>query len=134
MYEDAYGRMWFGEMIQQRKDQPVGERGEFGNMVIALYRPKEGKDAELREQIRGHLPTLRRLGLATEREALLLLASDGAYLEIFEWVSVESVEAAHTHPEVAGMWEDFGKVCDFVSLSDLADAGRPFPHFQPVVL
>lgn len=112
----------------------MSERMEFGNMVIAMYRPKEGKDAALRKQIKGHLPTLRRLGLATEREALLLLSSDGAYLEIFEWASVEAVEAAHTHPEVTGMWDDFGQICEFISLSDLADAKRPFPHFQQVSL
>lgn len=110
------------------------ERKEFGNMVIAMYRPKDGKGAELKAQIKEHLPTLRRLGLATEREPLVLLASDGTYLEIFEWTSVEAVEAAHTHPEVAEMWEDFGNACDFTTLSDLADADRPFPHFRPVVL
>ena len=112
----------------------MSKREEFGNMVIALYRPKEGKDAELRQQIRGHLPTLRRLGLATEREALLLLAGDGVYLEIFEWASAEAVEGAHAHPAVAEMWEEFGNVCEFVSMSDLADAKRPFPHFRPVAL
>ena len=111
----------------------MSEPKEFGNFVIAMYRPKEGREAELREHIRGHLPTLRRLGLATEREALVLLASDGAYLEIFEWTSVESVEAAHTHPEVIAMWEDYRTACDFLSMSELADAGRPFPHFQPVL-
>ena len=112
----------------------MSERDEFGNMVIAMYRPKEGKDAELREQIKGHLPTLRRLGLVTDRGALVLLASDGAYLEIFEWASAEAVEVAHTHPEVAEVWEGFAKVCDFITLSDLADARRPFPHFRPVDL
>ncbi len=108
----------------------MDDHKEFGNFVIAMYHPKEGKDAELKDKIKGHLPTLRRLDLATDREALVLLSSDGVYLEIFEWKSVEAVEMAHSHPEVAKMWEDFGKVCDFISLSALADAGRPFPHFQ----
>lgn len=112
----------------------MSEGKEFGNMVIAMYRPKEGKDEALREQIKGHLPALRRLGLATEREALVLLASDGAYLEIFEWASVEAIEAAHSHPEVAEIWDNFGQVCEFISLSDLADAKRPFPHFRQVSL
>ena len=112
----------------------MSDHQEFGNMVIAMYRPKEGKDSDLREQIKGHLPALRRLGLATGREALVLLASDGAYLEIFEWASAEAVEAAHTHPEVAELWENMGKDCDFISLSDLSNAGRPFPHFQLVAL
>jgi len=110
------------------------EGKEFGNMVIALYRPHAGKEEPLIELLRQHLPTLRRLGLATEREALVLRASDGTILEIFEWASPGAVEQAHTHPEVAEVWESFGKLCDLVSLSDLADAGRKFPHFQPIDL
>jgi hypothetical protein len=31
-----------------------------------------------------------------------------------------------------GLWDRFAQVCDFVSLADLPDAGRPFPHFRAV--
>lgn len=100
-------------------------------MVIAMYRPHEGKDADLRALIREHVPTLRRLSLITERPAMLLLARDGTYLEIFEWANVG---AAHDHPEVAKIWEAMELVADFVALSDLDEAGSSFPHFRPVLL
>ena len=41
-------------------------------IVFALYRPHEGKDAELRELIKKHMPTLRRLELVTDRIPILV--------------------------------------------------------------
>jgi len=40
-------------------------------IVIAMYRPHEGKTDELYMPLRDHLPTLRRLELATDREAVI---------------------------------------------------------------
>lgn len=100
-------------------------------VVIAMYKPHEGKDDELRALIRKHVPTLRRLELITDRPASLLRSRDGTYLEIFEW---REVGVVHEHPEVARIWEAMELVADFVSLSNLAEARRSFPHFTPVEL
>ena len=59
----------------------------MGVMVMALFRPKPGKDAELVACMRDHLPVLRAQGLATERPTTILRASDGTLVEIFEWMS-----------------------------------------------
>lgn len=101
-------------------------------IVIALYRPHEGCDAELRDLIREHVPLLRRLGLATDRPAALCRSEDGTYLELFEWTSAEAAQRAHEHPEVARVWEPMGAIADFVTLGSLPEASRPFPHFRPV--
>ncbi|MCY4094964.1 MAG: hypothetical protein OXG05_07540 [Gammaproteobacteria bacterium] len=100
-------------------------------IVIAMYKPHEGKDIELRALIRKHVPTLRRLELITDRPALLAQAQNGTYLEIFEWREVGRV---HEHPEVARIWEAMELVADLVSLSSLDEAKRSFPHFKPVEL
>ena len=100
-------------------------------IVIAMNRPHEGKDAELRNLIREHVPTLRRLELITDRPALLVRARDGTYLEIFEW---RQVGVAHDHPEVARIWEAMELVADFATLSSLEEARMSFPHFTPVAL
>lgn len=100
-------------------------------VVIAMYKPHEGKDSELRTLIREHVPTLRRLELITDRPALLVRARDGTYLEIFEW---RQVGVAHEHPEVARIWEAMELVADFATLSGLDEASRNFPHFTPVTL
>lgn len=106
----------------------------MGQIVIAAYRPKPGQDKLLLEVVRTHLPILRQQKLATSRPVQVLRAGDGTLLEIFEWVSEEAVEQAHTNPVVQKLWERFGKVSDFVTLASLPGAQEPFPHFEPVDL
>lgn len=103
-------------------------------IVIALYRPHPGKDKELRELIRQHLPTLRELELATDRPAILMRAKDGTFLEVFEWRTDESAGLAHEHPLVAKIWEAMGKIADFPALDSLEEAKERFSHFEPAAL
>ena len=106
----------------------------MANLVIAMYRPRDGKADALLEEVSKHLPVLRELGLVTERKAVVLRAADGTLLEIFEWESEGAVKKAHDHPVVKQMWNRFEKVCTYVSLSDLEESKVPFPHFEPVDL
>lgn len=99
-------------------------------IVIAMYKPHDGKDAELRALIDEHIPTLRRLALITDRPSLLARARDGTYLEVFEWRAWS--DEIHAHPEVARIWGAMGRVADFVTLSSLEEAGQTFPHFAAV--
>lgn len=103
-------------------------------IVIAAYRPKEGREAELRDLLREHLPTLRRLRLVTGRPSILCLAPDGCHLEIFEWTSGDAAQQAHHLPEVARLWEAMAEVADFPALASVAGADARFPHFRPVDL
>lgn len=100
-------------------------------IVFAAYRPHPGKSEALTPLVREHLPTLRKLGLATDREGMLVRAKDGTWIEVFEWSSAEAARNAHEHPAVARIWEAMGKVCDFVSLASLEEAAKPFAHFAP---
>lgn len=104
----------------------------MGVMVMALFRPKAGGEAELLACTRDHLPLLRALGLATDRESLVLRAADGTLIEIFEWRSHAAIEAAHESTEVARLWARYAACCDYVTLGDLAEAGRMFPEFALV--
>jgi hypothetical protein len=103
-------------------------------IVFALYKPHDGKDAELQRIIAGHVSTLRRLELITERPAILVRSKNGTYIEIFEWATEESAPLAHQHPEVAKVWEAMGKVCDLPALESLEEVKNRFPHFEPVNL
>lgn len=105
-----------------------------GEIVMALYRPHEGKTAELRALIAGHLPALKAEGLVTDRPALLLQAADGTFIEIFEWRSAEAASRAHGAPRIAAIWEAVGKIADFVPLNALPEAAKLFSHFRPVDL
>ena len=101
---------------------------DVGNVVMAMYRPRPGQDEALRTLIAGHVGTLRRIGLATERPVLLLRAADGTYVEIFEWRPGAAAKA-HDHPEVQALWGAMAAIADFPPLGDLAESKRPFPHF-----
>jgi len=99
---------------------------------VAVYRPHPGKEAELLEVVRRHVPTLRSEGLATDHPALLLKAADGALLEIASWKSEEHSRSAHGNEVVQQLWALFAACCDFRSLKDLAEAQKMFAHFERV--
>lgn len=99
--------------------------------VIAAYRPKPGKDEELRRLMREHRRTLAEAHLVTSKQPLILRArSDGTLLEIFEWVSAKAADEAHRHASIREMWNKLAAVADFVALSDIAEAGKTFSHFE----
>lgn len=101
-------------------------------IVIALYRPKPGREAALLKTVAKHLPTLREANLVTKRPAILMKAADGTLLEVFEWRSEKHSGLAHEHPGVMAVWEAIGKDADLLPLSSLEEAGKLFPHFDPV--
>lgn len=103
----------------------------MGRVVIACYKPKVGKEKALRALIADHVPTLRRIGLVTERESILMEAGDGTLVEVFEWASPEAIQTAHGHPAVLRMWEEYGKVCDFVPVAQVPEAAQLFSEFTP---
>ncbi len=103
----------------------------MSEVVLALYRPHEGQADALARLVERHLPLLREKGLVTDRPSLLLRASDGTLLEIFEW-RAGAPQKAHVDPGVDALWDEMGKIADFPSLRDLPEAGTRFPHFVPV--
>lgn len=101
-------------------------------VVIATFRPRPGQEVALLAVVRDHVPTLRRLGLATARGAYVLRATDGTLVEVFEWMSSAAIDAAHRHPEVLAMWQRFEAACEYTSLKDLAESQHPFAEFEPL--
>ena len=104
----------------------------MGIMVMALFRPRPGKEAELAACMRDHLPVLRGQQLATDRPSTILRARDGTLIEIFEWVSQAAIDAAHANPEVGKLWARYEACCKYVTLADLAEAKEMFPGFELV--
>ena len=104
----------------------------MGRIVIAAYRPKPGKADELRRLASTHLPLLRSQDLVTDRSEIIMQARDGTIVEVFEWASREAIESAHSNPEVLKMWDEFFKICDFVPIADVEEAGEMFSEFAAV--
>lgn len=99
-------------------------------MVFAVYQPHEGKEQELLELVRVHVPELQRLELATDDPPFLGRSASGAIVEVFAWRSENAASAAHDHPAVAVIWEAMAKVCDYVPPAQLPEAQRTFGHFE----
>lgn len=102
------------------------------SVFMALYRPKAGKENELKEILKVHIPTLREEGLITNRELLTLQAEDGTIIEIAEWMSNEAIEKAHQSAKVMSVWNKISSVAELTSLSSLAESQAPFPNFKPL--
>ena len=105
----------------------------MGKISIACYRPKPGRDADLLQLTREHIPILRKERLVTDRAPYAMRAKDGTIVEVFEWESDDAIDRAHRNPEVAKLWERYAAVCDYVSLSTLAEAQDMFAGFEPIL-
>lgn len=103
-------------------------------MVIACYRPKPGKDAELLALMKSHLPVLRAEGLVGDGPSLCGKAKDGTIVEVFSWKSQAAIDAAHENKTVLAMWEKYAAICDYVPIGDVAEAKEMFSPFAPVDL
>jgi len=103
------------------------------SIVIVAYKPKPGKEAELLQLTREHVPLLRELGLATDHPVTACSAADGTIVEVFEW-EAGGIAAAHKHPVVVELWKRYFEACEIVPLSNLAEAGEMFAGFTPIRL
>jgi hypothetical protein len=101
----------------------------MGRTVIVGYKPKPGKEAALKELMKTHLPRLKQEGLVRDKESYIMEAADGTIVEVFEWLSDEAIQQAHTNPAVLQMWGEYAEVCDYIPVGNLAEAGNLFSGF-----
>ena len=104
----------------------------MGRIVIVAYQPKAGKAAELKHLVSKHVPRLKKEGLVSDRQPVVLEAFDGTVIEIFEWLSAEAIQQAHQNRVVHEMWAEFEAVCTYVPLNSLSEAGNIFAEFTAI--
>jgi len=104
----------------------------MGRIVIVAYKPKPGKAEALKELAKTHVPRLKKEGLVTDREAVIMETADGTIIEVFEWLSAEAITQAHANPAVHQMWAEYAAVCDYVPLNTLSEASNMFAEFNAV--
>lgn len=73
---------------------------ERSHLVIVAYKPKPGKEADLLQLNREHVPLLRSEGLATDHPVTACQAKDGTIVEAFARVP-GGAERAHSNPQSA---------------------------------
>ena len=103
----------------------------IGNTVICHYRPKAGATEELLVLIREHRELVEKLELVTDEPEVIYLGDDqdGAgplVLSIFQWVEGEAPRRAHSHPDIAAVWERMEVLCENRDKGPSLD----FPHFH----
>jgi hypothetical protein len=104
----------------------------MGSISVACYKPRPGREEELLELVRNHLPPLRAQGLVTERTPIVMRTTEGTIVEIFEWVSQEAIACAHKNPVVLDLWKRFEAVCWYETPSNLAEFRNMFAHFEAI--
>ena len=104
----------------------------MGRIVIACYKPKPGKEAELMKLMETHVDRLRKEDLVTDRVSIIMKNDAGTVVEVFEWKSKAAIEKAHENTEVLKMWEEYAAVCDYEIPSNIAEFGNLFSEFEPV--
>jgi hypothetical protein len=102
-------------------------------LVIVAYKPKPGKDADLIQLTREHIPLLRAEALVTDHPVTTCRAQDGTIVEVFEWAP-GGAERAHTNPVVRELWARYAAACDIVPLATLPEAATMFASFTPLPL
>ncbi|MBI1393661.1 MAG: hypothetical protein GC152_13055 [Alphaproteobacteria bacterium] len=106
----------------------------MGILVIVVYRPKFGKAEVLESLVRRHRSDLEKEGLVTSSPALAGRAADGAIVEAFVWKSQAAIDAAHSNPAVAALWEEFAEACDYDVIANVAEAAQVFSPFDAIEL
>ena len=102
----------------------------MGRFVIAAYQSKPGREDALLAAVRKHRHVLRAENLISDRPPCLMRSSDGTIVEIFEWVSSEAIERAHSNAAVEALWAEFAAACDFVPIGRLAESQQMFAEFE----
>jgi hypothetical protein len=106
----------------------------MSRIVIAAFKPKPGREAELMQVLSVRLPLLRKLGLATGRTNITMRAANGTILDVSEWVDDDAIARAHHLPEVLELWRRFEECSDYTKLNSLAEATHEFATFEAIDL
>jgi hypothetical protein len=101
-------------------------------IVIVGYKPFPGKEAALAKLMKDHVNILRKEGLASDREPILMQSTNGTIIEVFGWKSKDAIAKAHTNPVVQKMWGEYAEVCEYIPVGDLDETRSLFSEFTPL--
>ena len=104
----------------------------MGQISVAAFKPKPGQEDELLQVIADRLPLLRRLGLATDREPILMRSKDGVLIQISEWLDDEAIRMAHETLKVLELWQRFDACSTYVKLDSLTESHDDFATFGAI--
>ncbi len=101
-------------------------------IVIVGYKPLKNKEEELKNLSKAHWKILHDLNLVTDRKPIIMQAENGTVIEVFGWKSKKTMEEAHSNPNVLKMWGEYSKVCEYIPIGKIREAGNLFSEFTPI--
>lgn len=104
----------------------------MGRIVIVAYKPLPGKEQELEKMVLEHHGILKDQNLVTDRNPVIMKASNGELIEVFEWKSPESIEEAHSNAEVQKLWSRFTSVCTYEAPTSIKEFNSLFSEFESI--
>ena len=106
----------------------------MGNNIAAMvtFRPKTGCRPEYMELIKGHYPLLRKNGMVTDRQSIIMKSVNGSVIELFEWISEKAKQDAHQSQDVIQFWDRLLELADVVTLDSLEEALIPYANFESI--
>jgi hypothetical protein len=104
----------------------------MGSIAVACYKPRPGCEAALLALVKDHMAPLRAEGLVTDRAPIVMRTADGTIVEVFEWVSKETIAAAHKSPAVLDLWKRFEAVCWYETPANLPEFQNMFSGFEAI--
>jgi len=104
----------------------------MGSIAVACYKPRPGCEAALLELVHNHMPPLRAENLVTDRAPIVMRCADGTIVEVFEWISADTIAAAHKNPAVLELWKKFEAVCWYETPANLPEFQNMFSGFEAI--
>ena|SRR5688572_20987889 len=97
-----------------------------GVKTLVVYRPKQGKEAELYALVKKHGPVLESTGLTVGGVPQLYKARNvrtGAefFVEIFSWRDEQASSLAHQTPAIMAVWEPMTPLLESLEISVLEE-------------
>ncbi len=105
----------------------------MAEIVIAIYKVKQNKMSQFKSLLQHHYQILKNEGLVTDRYPVTMKSfKNNMVVEVFEWKSSTSADAAHTNQNVKTHWDKMTEIAEFSTLHHLDEVDNYFPHFQPI--
>ena len=102
-------------------------------IVMVAYKPKPGKEGELKTLALDHHSRLKAEDLVTDRLPILMQSQDGTIIEVFEWKSAEAIQQAHTNKAVGQMWQEFSQVSEYVPIGQVSESSNLFADYSCIM-
>ncbi|MBL7878115.1 MAG: hypothetical protein JNL53_20785 [Cyclobacteriaceae bacterium] len=104
----------------------------MGRIFLIIYKPHKGKEQELLSTVKSGYAPMISGGYVTDRAPILMRATNGSLLLIFEWKQQDSQDKAQADPAIQEQWMRVSKLSEFEKPESLKEFRDVFPEFESI--